>query len=112
MDALDVVRRYLDENPGAEIPAVAEATGVSEKEIIRFIKEGHLVVFEAKGIKYPCEACGKPISIGRFCPTCGEKLTKGLEGAIRRARRREEEREGYGWKKTTPKRLGDEPSKD
>jgi len=100
---LDKVRRFLDENAGATAVQVADGTGVSEKDVIRFIKEGHLVAATGHAIEYPCDTCGKPISVGRFCPTCGEKLTKGLEGASKKIRRRaDEDEDDPRWKKTGP----------
>jgi predicted amidophosphoribosyltransferase len=95
---LDKVRRHLDENPGATALEVSAGTGVPEPTVIRFIKEGHLIVAQGHGVRYPCETCGKPIATGRFCPDCGERLTKGLESEIRKVRGRK--RDDYGWKKT------------
>lgn len=107
-DNLDKVRRFLDENPGTGIPMTSSETGIPEKDIIRWIKEGHLMLARGgEGISYPCESCGKPIGAGRFCSTCGEKLTRGLEGAKHTIRRRAEAEDEQGWKKTGVKKSDD-----
>lgn len=88
-DNLDHVRRYLDENPHSTVDDVSEGTNVPAKDVVRFIREGYLVAPTGNAIQYPCDACGRLISSGRFCGSCGERLTKGLEGASKRMRKRE-----------------------
>ena len=106
---LDRVRRHLDENPGSTAAMVAAETGVPEEDVVRFIREGHLIIAPGHGIQYPCDACGKPIAVGRFCPECSGKLTKGLEDATDALRRGK--RKDHGWKKDTIHKVKEDPEK-
>lgn len=70
-DSFNILRGYIKENPKSEIMDVAEATGISEKKILRYIREGKLeVTYGLSGIKFKCDMCGKPITLGRYCPDC------------------------------------------
>jgi flagellar operon protein (TIGR03826 family) len=70
-----LIKDYLYKNPGEGIIAVSEQTGVSDKKIIAFLKEGRLFV-DASYLN--CEHCGKPISSGRYCNKCFVSLSKKL----------------------------------
>ncbi len=67
------VREYLYSNKAAAINAaeISENTGVSEKAVLHFIKEGRLSRKEAEGkTSMKCAACGAPISAGKLCVKC------------------------------------------
>ncbi|WP_275899450.1 TIGR03826 family flagellar region protein [Bacillus piscicola] len=76
------------ENREATMMEVVEATGVSEADITRFIKEGRLHLSQLPNITYPCELCGKGIRSGRICEGCHHGIQDDLE-----AQEREKERE-------------------
>jgi hypothetical protein len=61
-------------------------SGVNEKKIIRFIKEGK-IHSEKMNVSYPCEFCGKKISKGRACMKCLKKLTEELHFARERSKK-------------------------
>ena len=69
---------YVREHPKSTISETAEATGVSEKIIMRLIDEGR---FEEVGvaITYQCAKCGAPIVTGKYCQKCKESLNKTLQ---------------------------------
>lgn len=77
-----LVRRYVRDHPGATVFETAEATGVSEEKILRFLREGRLV---SRGLKssvvLKCERCGKVIEEGRYCRSCLAELEGGLKRA-------------------------------
>lgn len=73
---------FLRENRGATPQEVHEATGVELEKIYRFIREGRLIATNFPGMTYPCERCGLPIQIGRFCRTCTEELKSEFGRAI------------------------------
>lgn len=67
------VREYLYSNKSAAINAteISENTGVSEKAVLYFIKEGRLARKEADGkSSMKCAACGVPIFSGKLCAKC------------------------------------------
>jgi flagellar operon protein (TIGR03826 family) len=73
-----LVRDYLKENRRAQIIEVSEATGVEVSLIIKFMREGRLSAVDNPNLNYPCDSCGAPISEGRFCKPCKERLNKGF----------------------------------
>ncbi|MBO8173146.1 MAG: flagellar protein [Bacillaceae bacterium] len=73
---------YLRENKGANLYQVSEDTGVSVKQITRFIREGRLSVTDNPNIGIPCESCGTPIKSGRFCKDCTDRLKREVGGIL------------------------------
>lgn len=69
------VRDFLDENPGADMMAIAKATGLSAKVITRMTKEGFLGKRRA-AFSHPCKGCGKPIDEGLYCKACIASFAK------------------------------------
>lgn len=72
---------YLREKRGANIQELSEATGVSVKQITKFIREGRISIKDAPNLTYPCEVCGTFIREGHMCDSCRARLTKELAGA-------------------------------
>ena len=58
------------ENRGSNIHQVSEGTGVSVKQITKFIKEGRISVDGNPHLGYPCESCGELILKGNICESC------------------------------------------
>jgi len=69
-------REYIEKNKYVTIKELAENTGVDEKIILNFLKEGRLSL--EKGAGLVCENCGTPISQGRYCEKCFNELHKDL----------------------------------
>ena len=68
-----LVRDYLYDNPYESADKVAEETGVPQKVILYFIKDGRIQDVRTEGL-LRCEQCGKPIDGGRFCKKCMSML--------------------------------------
>ncbi|MGD9678483.1 MAG: flagellar protein [Vulcanibacillus sp.] len=75
---------YLRENNLVNIYLLSEVTGVSVKQITKFVQEGRISVAESPNLGYPCESCGASINKGRLCDKCTaifnkevNKLSKG-----------------------------------
>ena len=77
------VAAYLRNNQRASIAEVNEATGVPEKVILKMIKKGRII--GDIRLDYPCETCGKPISEGRVCNECGQRVLSQLKADPRPA---------------------------
>lgn len=58
------------ENRGSNMNQVSEGTGVSVKQITRFIKEGRISVEGNPNLGYACESCGELIRKGNICESC------------------------------------------
>lgn len=70
-----VVAKFVRENRQATVQEIVEGTGVSEKVVIRMIKQGRFIQNGIE-IAYPCESCGKPITSGKLCKACSDNLQK------------------------------------
>jgi len=69
---------YLRKHRGATIQELSENTGVPQKQIIKFIKDGRISIGGHANISYPCEVCGQPIREGSMCEKCRGRLSKNI----------------------------------
>ena len=70
-DDYGVVRRYLEEHPGATITETAEVTGISQNAITQMLRQERLEIREGSKTYLKCVSCGKPIRSGKYCTECG-----------------------------------------
>lgn len=86
-----VVRSYVRGHSGATISETAEATGIDEQKILRFLREGRLI---SRGLQasttLECERCGQTIPEGRYCRNCREELDRDLQRTLARHTPRQE----------------------
>jgi flagellar operon protein (TIGR03826 family) len=85
-----IVKNYLYDHPDANIFDTARETGVPEKMVLGFLREGRLSVSGAEGM-LECESCGAPISGGRFCLDCQNRLESELGSACKPEQAKKEE---------------------
>lgn len=67
---------YLREYKGAMIGELSDQTGVSIKQITKFIREGRISMVNAPNLSYPCESCGTLIREHNLCDDCRARLVK------------------------------------
>ncbi|MFX3631590.1 MAG: TIGR03826 family flagellar region protein [Candidatus Pristimantibacillus sp.] len=67
---------YLRVNKGAMINDLSEETGVSIKQITKFIREGRISLLNAPNLSYPCEVCGTLIRESHICGSCRTRFVK------------------------------------
>lgn len=79
----EICVNYLRENKGTNIQELSDATGISIKEITRFIREGRISIANAPNMMYPCEVCGTLIRDGHMCDSCLTRLRKDLTNAAK-----------------------------
>ncbi len=79
----ETVKNHLFDHPYANVTDIAKETGIAEKIILGFLREGRLSLNCAEGDMLECEKCGAPISHGRFCAICQCKLQGLLGGACK-----------------------------
>lgn len=75
--------KFLREEKLATIQEVSDGTGVSIRQITKFIKEGRISVANNPNMMYPCEVCGVLIRDGNMCDSCRTRLTRDLTAAAR-----------------------------
>jgi len=75
------IKEFLYEHENAKIVDVVEGTGIAEKYVLQFLKEGRLSIEGAEDA-LRCEDCGRPISSGRYCSNCREKLVNVLSSVV------------------------------
>lgn len=73
------VKEYIWEEGQASIPKIHEATGVEEKMIQKFIREGRLVDLGLE-LTIECKRCGQAITSGDYCESCRDEMVSGLTG--------------------------------
>ncbi|TKI58576.1 flagellar protein [Brevibacillus antibioticus] len=97
------------ENRGSNIHQVSEATGVSVRQITKFIKEGRISVAGSPNLGYPCERCGFLIRAGNICESCLKGLKHEITQQIEVEQRLEEfQRAGLAQAAYRRKRNSDE----
>ncbi|WP_010278726.1 TIGR03826 family flagellar region protein [Paenibacillus senegalensis] len=70
--------KYLRENRKSNLQELHEATEVPYKQIIKFIKEGRISLYDMPNLSYPCEVCGKMIREQSMCDSCRNRLVKDI----------------------------------
>ena len=76
---------YLSTRPTATASEIAQSTEVDIKKIYRYVRENRLrLVKNDTGLS--CESCGIPISRGKICDNCRQRLSKEMKGEIDKIR--------------------------
>lgn len=78
------VKKYIRENPRADIREVSAECDVEIGQIQQWIREERLEFTDDSPIKLPCENCGAMIRAGKYCERCKAAMAKNLSGAIER----------------------------
>ena len=76
------VKKYIDENKGANITRVAEACEVELAQLQQWVREERLEFSSSVGTGITCEKCGTPIASGRYCVKCKEEMVNVLNSAL------------------------------
>lgn len=91
----ELVKNYIYEHPNANVVEISEETGVSEKDIFYFLKEGRLSISEDNGMLL-CESCGHSITTGRYCEACNKKLERELSASVNESMQKLNQSTGIG----------------
>ena len=75
------VRDYIYEHKVTDMDTVSEETGVSKQIILHLLKEGRLELGggDSGGGVLQCEMCKKPITTGRLCRECMDKVSSTMQ---------------------------------
>ncbi len=87
---------YLRKNRGATIYELSEETGVSVKQITKFIREGRISLMDAPNMSYPCESCGLLIREHTLCPACRSRFTRSFNQLNSETERRKRDGKSSG----------------
>lgn len=82
--------KYLKENRKCTIQELSEATGVSVKQITRFIREGRISIVDNPDMFYACDICGAPIRDHTMCESCRQRLSKNMADVQEEEKRKQE----------------------
>ena len=80
-----VVKKYVQDNPGSDIRMVSEACEVDPMQIRQWVKEERLCFSDDSPVGIPCERCGATIKSGRFCATCKADIKSDLKSVMPKA---------------------------
>lgn len=81
-EKFQTVKKYIQENHGADIMQVAEECEVDAAQIRQWIREERLQFADDSPIMIPCERCGAMIRSGKFCEKCKNEMANSLRSAI------------------------------
>lgn len=70
-DQLRRVQQFIREHGSASAEEIASQTGVPVERVLRWLREGRLVV---AGEAVRCRRCGRPVRLGALCPVCRVEL--------------------------------------
>lgn len=76
------VKKYIRENPRADIKDIVEECEVERMQIQQWIREERLEFTEDSPIKIECENCGAMIRSGKYCEHCKSIMAKNLSSVI------------------------------
>jgi hypothetical protein len=82
-DQFEILRRFIQDNPKSTIGVVSNATGVSPKRILLYVREGRLILSEGMMGELKCSQCETPIEKGSMCDKCSREISKGFEEALK-----------------------------
>lgn len=95
-EKFELVKKYIYDNPHANVVTISQDTEVPVRDILYFLKEGRLSIEKGDGLLL-CENCGRSISTGRFCDRCKNMFEKELSAVcVKPEAKKERTSEGLG----------------
>lgn len=76
------VKKYVQDNVGADIAEVSEECQVDPAQIRQWIREERLQFADDSPIRLACEGCGAMIRSGRYCEKCKAEVTNGFKNVL------------------------------
>jgi len=81
---------YLRKNHNCNIQDLSQATEVSVKQIVTFIREGRISIRNNPNVTYECEVCGAAIREHIMCESCRSRLSNEAKNMQEDEKRRAE----------------------
>ncbi len=102
---------FLSTRPSATASEISQATEVDIKEIYRYVRENRLRLVKID-TGLCCESCGIPISQGKICDECRQKLSNEMKGEIDKIKQYKSKQTLSNKSPRDPKYLKDRRRKD
>lgn len=93
-DIFERVRSFIKDNPGSNIYKIAQETEVSEKKILKYVREGRIELSNEVGIGIQCKKCGANIASGNYCKECIDIMNKNILNKFEEDKSRKESSKG------------------
>ncbi len=81
-EEFQVVKKFVQDNPGCDIRMVSEECNVDPSQIRQWVREERLCFAEGSATGINCERCGVMIRSGRFCDKCKADMTNSFRSVI------------------------------
>jgi len=85
-EAFQAIRKFAEENENCTIGDLSQGTGVSEKRILRYIREGRLEVTSGMRGDVRCKMCNRPIAKGIYCDSCFIEINQNISKALSKSK--------------------------
>ena len=76
-----VVKKYIRDNPNAQLVEISEVTETPVTQIRQWIREERLSFTKDSVIGIECEGCGVTIKTGKYCERCKNEVMNSLNSA-------------------------------
>ena len=100
------VFHFLSTRPSATAQEIAQETEIDIKEIYRYVRENRLRLVKTDTGLY-CESCGVPLSQGKICDKCRQKLSEEIKNDVDKFRHKNVPANPSDTDRRDPKHLKD-----
>lgn len=83
----DKCATFLKDNRQCSMQELSDGTGVSVRQITRFIREGRISIVKLPNLAYACESCGAPIRDNTLCVECRNRLAAEMKSQMNESRK-------------------------
>jgi len=83
-DKYQEVKEYLKEHDKATVVEISQELDVSVEQIKKWVREERLYFTDPSASGIECLMCGIPITKGKYCARCAEKMANRLGKTIRK----------------------------
>lgn len=75
---LNACHTYLRDHRKATTEELSEATGVTDQQLMAFVKDSRLPLYSYPNLTYPCSSCGSRIRQHNMCIPCRGRITEDI----------------------------------
>jgi uncharacterized C2H2 Zn-finger protein len=82
------LKDFIRDHSECTLSELSEATNVSTRKILRYIRDGRLEISKGMQGEVRCEICNCPITAGHYCDSCRIKVSQNIVDMFSEDRRR------------------------